>query len=128
MFHNLLLLNVPKKVRVINEVSNEFKVSSGDPQGSLLSPLLFLNLINDIPDICKKMIPLLFADDAKFLSIRLKPESNQDDLNQLFEWTTLSKLPLNVEECAHLEFTNRQQRCQFQPNSNSWRFDSNSNS
>ena len=113
MFHNPFLLNVPKKVRVINEVSNEFKVSSGVPQGGLLNPLLFLNFINDLPHICNKMIPLLFADDAKFLSIRLKPENFQDDLNQLFEWTTINKLPLNVEECAHLAVTNRQQGCQF---------------
>ena len=54
------------------------------------------------------MIPLLVADDAKFLSIGLKSENIQHDLNQLFEWTALNKLPLNVEKCAHLAITNRQ--------------------
>ena len=83
-----------QKVRVMNELSNEFKLSSGVPQGSLLSPLLFLIFINDLPDICNQMIPLLFADDAKFLSIGLKSENIQHDLNQLYEWTSLNKLPL----------------------------------
>ena len=91
-----------QKVRVMNELSNEFKVSSGVPQGSLLRPLLFLIFINDLPDICNQVIPLLFAGDAKFLSIGLKSENIQHDLNQLFEWTALNKQPLNVEKCAHL--------------------------
>ena len=97
-----------QKVRVMNELSNEFKVSSGVPQGSLLSPLLFLIFINDLPDICNQMIPLLFADDAKFLSIGLKSENIQHDLNKLYEWTSLNKLPLNVEKCAYLAITNKQ--------------------
>ena len=83
-------------------------MSSGVPQGSILSSLLFLVFINDLPDICNQMIPLLFAHDAKFSSIGLKSENIQHDLNQLFEWTALNKLPLNVEKRAHLAITNRQ--------------------
>ena len=81
----------------MNGLSNEFKVSSGVLQGRLLRPLLFLTFINDLPDICNQIIQLLFADDAKFLSTGLKSEIIQHDLNQLFEWTALNKLPLNVE-------------------------------
>ena len=82
-----------QKVRVMNELSNEFKMSSGVPQGSLLSPLLFLFFINNLPDICNQMIPLLVADDAKFLISGLKSEHIQHDLNQMFEWTASNNLP-----------------------------------
>jgi hypothetical protein len=39
------------------------------PQGSLLGPIMFLILINDIDDVCQGNTTLqLFADDAKLYS------------------------------------------------------------
>ena len=87
-----------QQVRVMKELSNEFKVYGGVPQCSLLSPLLFSLFIIMLLENCNQLIFLLSADDAKFLGIGLKPESIQDDLNLLFEWATLKKLPFNVEK------------------------------
>jgi ribonuclease P/MRP protein subunit RPP40 len=44
-------------------------VTSGVPQGSVLGPILFLIIVNDIDTVCKGNTTLqLFADDAKLYS------------------------------------------------------------
>ena len=48
-----------------NGVSSEKKeVKCGMPQGSILWPLLFLIYMNDLADVCKCSLPILFADDT----------------------------------------------------------------
>ena len=52
------------QVKVGNELSDTINLDNGTPQGSVLSPVLFLIMINDIPDPGKKVNVSIFADDC----------------------------------------------------------------
>lgn len=59
------------------------EVVSGIPQGSVLGPLLFILLVNDLPQWIKSSMRM-FADDAKVWTIVNSQEdclSLQNDLN-----------------------------------------------
>lgn len=54
------------KVRIGDIFSDLVKLQNGLPQGSVLSPLLFLILINSIFGECEEVSLSLFCDDGKF--------------------------------------------------------------
>jgi len=57
------LLGHTQRVRVGGQLSEEVRVTSGVPQGSVLGPLLFLAYVDDIWRNTKSTIRL-FADDC----------------------------------------------------------------
>ena len=62
------LLNRYQSVRINKSVSFLLPFTSGVPQGSVLSPLLFVLFINDIADDISNSQFYLFADDLKNVS------------------------------------------------------------
>ena len=100
------LANRTQRVRINGTFSEEFPVTSGVPQGSILASLLFLLYINDLPLNCKNCQPLLCADDAKFISINSSSLLFQLDLSRIKKWSDHNKLPLSVKKCTHLDFGN----------------------
>lgn len=78
-------------VKINGVISDEHKVSSGIPQGSVLGPLLFIIFINDLPQVCYNLTRLfIFADDAKMYR-ELNCISDSDELRQncqdVFNWS-----------------------------------------
>src|SRR5206468_3671693 len=52
------------QVRVGSELSEVKTLENGTPQGSIISPILFFIMINDIAEICPGVELSLFADDS----------------------------------------------------------------
>ena len=80
-------------VNNVNSSLNELKC--GVPQGSVLGPILFLLLINDLPN-ATNMFSILFADDTTLqLSssniVSLYEQANVE-LDKLADWFKANKL------------------------------------
>ncbi|CAL4061280.1 unnamed protein product [Meganyctiphanes norvegica] len=86
-----------QRVVIRGTASSPRNVTSGVPQGSVLGPILFLIVINDLP--LGVLSPLsLFADDSKLFSRIITSRNKrkltgmqgsrtlQDDLNRVMDW------------------------------------------
>ena len=100
-----------RRQRVVIESSSSdwLPVVSGDPQGSILGPFLFLLYINDLPSIVSPESNLaLFADDSKcFRSI--KPLDDclefQNDVSAIKSWGDSWGMQFNSSKCKILRIT-----------------------
>jgi hypothetical protein len=91
------LIGRTQRVRVGGKLSDEVRVTSGVPQGSVLCPLLFLAYVNDIGKNIESNIRL-FADDCV---IYRKISTNEDmmtlqrDVDRLGEWAIDNAMKIN---------------------------------
>jgi hypothetical protein len=91
------LLGRTQSVTVGGHLSEEVRVTSGVPQGSVLGPLLFLAYVNDIWRNIDSTIRL-FADDCiiyREVNNNNNKENLQTDLNRLEKWTVENAMKIN---------------------------------
>lgn len=91
------LKNRTFKVLVGNASSEQYNVTSGIPQGSVLGPLLFVLYINDIPNHILNCVSL-FADDLKMYGSSSKGDTLQADLDELAAWQDTWLLRFNTTD------------------------------
>ena len=93
---------------VVNgETSAPGEVLSGVPQGTVLGPLLFLVMINDLSKICPHSSVSCFADDTRLLGIveDLRDVDNvQTDLKEIFKWAGENNMQFNESKFELLRY------------------------
>ena len=97
-------------VNVNGFLSNQINPKAGVPQGSVVSPLLFLIYINDLPTSHHKQNSLSqFADDtAKWafsLNVRFAAKFMQQDLLNVAMWCAKWRIELNHEKTKVIIFS-----------------------
>ena len=93
------LSNRTQSVRTGNCTSPPLSITKGIFQGSKTGPLLFLYFINDLTNISRNFVPVLFADDTtisfKCSSISEANILCNNELQKFFDWTAANKMSIN---------------------------------
>lgn len=98
-------------VKFNDQKSATKKIVAGTPQGSIISAILFVLYLNDLPKpsncFCD-MVRLLFADDIIIYTvtknIRLATMTMNNYLNEVYKFFNNWKLKINVNKCESISF------------------------
>lgn len=89
-------------------VSETYHTRSGVSQGSILGPLLFGIMINDLAEVPRCARCLLYADDLKLI-YGVQRESDcgslQEDIDRVFQWSAENRLLFNASKCSVITFS-----------------------
>ena len=111
-------------VLVGNEISDETKVISGCPQGTVLGPILAIIFLCDVDKDVNNLIQM-FCDDTRLLgSIASEEdvEEVQSDLNKIYHWAEQNNMEFNDKKFEVLRYgtNNDIKENTFSLSSNCW--------
>ena len=107
------LTNRFQYVQFENSDSSLLEVKTGIPQGSILGPLFFSILINDLVNCSTKVQFLMYADDTTiYFNLNDFPLINREieinsELEKVNTWLKLNKLAINVDKSKCMFFQKR---------------------
>ena len=99
------------QVKYKNVLSESSFMSYGTPQGSVLGPLMYIVLANDISKCLKFCSCVTFADDTTVFAagsnLKFLFKKVNADLERLGDWFDSNSLTLNVDKSKFIVFRNR---------------------
>jgi exonuclease III len=107
------------KVKINQTTGSTYPINAGVPQGAVISPILFIIYINDIPLLNRKnkAYSLLFADDlASIFCFNNKKEmlsTTKKYLVDLETWLNKWKLSMSANKCNYSIFSNGKKKYRF---------------
>ena len=105
------LTNRTLQVRIGDKLSSSYVVKNGTPQGSIISPLLFLVMINDLQDEITNTETSLFTDNSCFFTSGRRLDvilrKMQDGLNKLKAWCDRNGFKISMDKTVAVLFSHR---------------------
>src|SRR5206468_7854115 len=99
------------QVKIEDTLSDIYSTENGTPQGSVLSPLLFLIMVNDFPQLSKYTDSAFFADDGTIwrsgMNLPQVVFHLQEDLNVIGNWCNKWGFVVNIEKTTGILFTRK---------------------
>lgn len=97
------------------ERSDSVTVDSGTPQGSAISPSLFLFYINTLPENLTSKIRLFADDTIVYLTITCTADAEtlQRDLNLLADWEKSWKMVFHPDKCNVISITRKHHHIKY---------------
>ena len=106
----IFLTNRKQRVLVNGIGSRWHDVTSPVPQGSVLSPILFVIYMNTLIDVVQHSDLFLFGDDNKLFKIIFNEEDTlllQKDIDSMFSWTLNSLLLFDPNKCFTMHISSK---------------------
>ncbi|XDV54859.1 hypothetical protein PO909_023061 [Leuciscus waleckii] len=92
-----------QRVRINEVLSDIVNISTGTPQGCVLSPILFILYTNDCQSLQDNSYLVKYADDTVLLSLRSHSDQEYGSvLNNFISWCSNMKLDLNVSKTKEM--------------------------
>ena len=102
------------QVRVGDALSAIYTLENRRNQGSMISPELFVSMIDDLPNSLQRVATSLFADDSSLYkggrSIKLLQTAVQQDLDALQQWCDKWGVKISIEKTVAVLFSQATQR------------------
>ncbi|KAI5611468.1 gastrula zinc finger protein XlCGF28.1-like [Silurus asotus] len=94
----------PQAVRIGNSISSTTTLSTGAPQGCVLSPLLFTLLTHDCAPMHSSNHIIKFADDTTVVGLISKNDESayREEVQRLTAWCGANNLSLNVDKTKEM--------------------------
>jgi hypothetical protein len=114
-FIKSFLSNRTIRVQIKGALSDPFPITNGLPQGSVISPLLFLIYINDLPiSSAPNSHTSIFADDCAIwqtsTNLTYLTKQLQFTLNKIVKWSHKWGFQINIEKSNNIIFAKSRRR------------------